>query len=172
MEYFQLIKQRESVRSYDPQKKVPNNILQRILDAGRIAPSAHNRQPWTFVVVSSEEMLQKVRPCYQREWFQKAPQILVIVGDKSKAWVRQKDGMNSIETDLAIAMDHIILAAENEGVGTCWILAYDYDMLSKAIGLKENEIIFSITPLGYSEEGHQRRNNKIRKSLEEVVRYI
>lgn len=172
MEFYRLIKQRESVRSYDLQKKVPIEILHRILDAGRIAPSAHNRQPWTFVVVSSDEMLKKVRPCYQREWFQNAPQILVIVGDKSKAWVRQKDGINSIETDLAIAMDHIILAAENEGVGTCWILAYDYEILAKAIGLKENETIFSITPLGYPEEGYQRRNNKIRKPLDEVVRYI
>ncbi|MBN2616006.1 MAG: nitroreductase family protein [Bacteroidales bacterium] len=172
MEFYQLIKQRESVRSYDPQKKVSIETVHRILDAGRIAPSAHNRQPWTFVVVSSEEMLKKVRPCYHREWFQNAPQILVIVGDKSKAWVRQKDGINSIETDLAIAMDHIVLAAENEGVGTCWILAYDYEILAKAIGLKENETIFSITPLGYPEEGYHKRNNKIRKSLEEVVRYI
>ncbi len=172
MDFYQLIEERESVRSYDSKKPLPKEVLERILNAGRIAPSASNRQPWTFVVVSSEEMLKKVRPCYQREWFQNAPHILVIVGDKSKAWVRQKDGLNSIETDLTIAMDHIILASENEGVGTCWILAYDYEILSEALGLKENEIIFSITPLGYPEAGYKKRRNKIRKDLNEIVRFI
>lgn len=172
MDFYQLIEQRESVRSYDSLKPVSPEVLKRILNAGRIAPSASNRQPWTFVVVSSEEMLKKVRPCYHREWFQNAPHILIIVGDKSKAWVRKKDGINSIETDLTIAMDHIVLAAENESVGACWILDYDYEILSNAIGLKENEIIFSITPLGYPEAGYEKRRNKIRKPLEEVVRYI
>lgn len=172
MEFYVLIKERESVRSYDPAKPVPTEVLERILNAGRIAPSAANRQPWIFVVVSSEEMLKKVRPCYQRNWFQKAPHILVIVGDKSKAWMRPKDGINSIETDLAIAMDHIILAAENEGVGACWILHYDYEILSKAIGLKENETICCITPLGYPEAGYQKRHKKIRKPMDEVVKYI
>ena len=172
MDFYQLIEERESVRSYDSKKPVPPKVLERILNAGRIAPSASNKQPWTFLVVSSEEMLKKVRPCYQRNWFQNAPQILVIVGDKSKAWVRKKDGLNSIETDLTIAMDHIILAAENESVGTCWILDYDYEMLAKAIGLKENEVICCITPLGYPESGYHKRRNKIRKPLDEVVRYI
>lgn len=172
MDFYQLIEERESVRSYDSKKSLPKEVLERILNAGRIAPSASNKQPWTFVVVSSEEMLKKVRPCYQREWFQNAPHILVIVGDKSKAWVRKKDGLNSIETDLTIAMDHMILAAENESVGACWILDYDYEILSKAIGLKENEIIFSITPLGYPETGYEKRRNKIRKPLDEMVRYI
>lgn len=172
MDFYQLIEERESVRSYDSKRPVPQEVLERILNAGRIAPSASNRQPWTFMVVSSEKMLKKVRPCYQRDWFQKAPHILVIVGDKSKAWVRQKDGLNSIETDLTIAMDHIILAAENEKVGACWILAYDYEILSNAIGLQENEIIFSITPLGYPEAGYEKGRHKIRKPLDEVVRYI
>jgi nitroreductase len=172
MEFYQVIEERESVRSYDPKKPLAQEVMERILNAGRIAPSAANRQPWTFVVVSSEEMLKRVRPCYQRDWFQRAPHILVVVGDKSKAWVRPQDGVNSIETDLTIAMDHIILAAENEGVGTCWILHYDYEMLAKAIGLKENEVICSITPLGYPEAGYHKRHHKIRKDLNEIVRYI
>ncbi|NOX84593.1 MAG: nitroreductase, partial [Chlorobi bacterium] len=149
MEFYELIKTRESIRDYDPAKPVDKEVLNRILDAGRLAPSAANRQPWTFVVVSSAEKLKEVRECYQREWFQQAPHILVVVGDRSKSWVRGYDGYNSIETDLAIAMDHMILAAENEGVGTCWIVAYNYEKLSKAIGLKENEVIYCITPLGY-----------------------
>ena len=172
MEFYDLIKTRESIRNYNPDKPVNESILNRILEAGRLAPSAANRQPWTFVVVSSKEKLEEVGECYHREWFKQAPHILVVVGDKSKSWVRSYDDYNSIETDLAIAMDHLILAAENEGVGTCWIIAYDYQKLAKAIDLKENEVIYCITPLGYPYDGFQKKGNKIRKSLEEVVRFI
>ncbi len=172
MEFYELIKTRESVRDYDPSKPVSREVLNRILEAGRLAPSAANRQPWTFVVVSSEEKLKEVRECYPREWFQQAPHILVVVGDKSKTWIRSYDGYNPIETDLAIAMDHLILAAANEGVGTCWIIAFDYEKLAKAIGLKENEVIYCITPLGYPHDDYQPKGKKIRKSLEEVVRFI
>lgn len=99
---------------YDPNRRIEDSVLYRILDAGRLASSAANNQPWTFVVVSSEEKLKKVRACYQRSWFQQAPHILIIIGDKTKSWVRSYDGYNSIETDIAIAMDHIILAAAYE----------------------------------------------------------
>ena len=139
MEFYKLIEQRESVRNYDPERKVSDKVLGRILNAGRLAPSASNRQPWTFVLVSSDEKLKEVKSCYPRSWFNDAPHILVVVGNKSKSWVRPYDGYNSIETDLAIAMDHMILAAENEGVGTCWIIAFDYEKLAKAIGLKRRK---------------------------------
>ncbi len=172
MDFYKLIKQRETLRNFDSKEKIQEDVLTRILNAGRLAPSASNRQPWTFVLVSSDEKLAEVKACYQREWFHDAPHILVVIGDKSKSWVRPADGYNSIETDLAIAMDHMILAAENEGVGACWIIAFDYEKLAKAVGLKENEVIFCITPLGYPKEGYQKHGNKIRKSLDEVVREI
>lgn len=168
MDYYQLIEQRESVRNYDASRKLEAEIINRIINAGRLAPSASNRQPWRFVLVSSEKMLNKIRPCYHRDWFKNAPHVLIIVGDKSQSWKRSNNNYNSIETDLAIAMDHIILAAENEGVGACWIIAYDYEILSKALNLKENEVVFSITPLGYQTKDYVKRNNKIRKTLEEV----
>jgi len=172
MDFYNLIENRESIRDYDSSKKIPDEVLNRILNAGRIAPSASNRQPWTFILVSSEDKLSEVRDCYPREWFKQAPYVLVAIGHNSKSWVRSYDGYNSIETDLTIAMDHLILAAENEGVGTCWIIAYDYDILAKAIELKEDETIYCITPLGYQNEGFKKKKNKIRKPLEEVVRRI
>jgi len=172
MDFYELISKRESIRDYDLSKPVSDDVLNRILEAGRLAPSAANRQPWTFVLVSSPEKLKEVGMCYHKDWFKQAPHILVIVGDKSRSWVRSYDSYNSIETDLAIAMDHIILAAENEGVGTCWIIAYDYEKLAKTIGLKEDEVIYCITPLGYQHEGFKKRGNKIRKPLEELVKKI
>ncbi|PLX08863.1 MAG: nitroreductase [Marinilabiliales bacterium] len=172
MEFYKLIENRESIRDYNPDIKLKEQLLTRILNAGRLAPSASNKQPWRFILVSSEAKLNEVKKCYQRDWFQDAPHILILVGDKSKSWKRSYDGFDSIETDLAIAMDHLILAAENEGVGTCWIIAYDYDVLASALDLKENEFIYCITPLGYQNSGFEKRKNKIRKDLSEIVEYI
>jgi len=172
MDFYELIEGRVSVRDYDPKRKIEESVLNRILNAGRLAPSASNRQPWTFLLVSSEENLGKVRPCYNKQWFHDAPHILIIVGDRTKSWVRHADEYNSIETDLTIAMDHIILAAEYENIGTCWIEAYDHKILSEAISLKMNEVVFSITPLGYQNEGYKKLNKKERKSLDEIVKII
>ena len=172
MEFYNLIRARESVRDYDPQKLVSNDVLHRILEAGRLAPSAANRQPWKFVVVSSPEKLKEVRECYHKDWFGQAPHVLVVVGDRTRSWVRQYDGYNSIETDLAIAMDHMVLAAANEGVATCWIIAFDYGKLAKALGLREQEVVYCITPLGYPHDGFRKNGQKIRKPLDEVVRFI
>ena len=172
MDFYDLIRGRESVRDYNPNRTIDEVVLNRILNAGRLAPSASNRQPWTFLLVSSKEKLEEVRACYEKSWFQQAPHILIIIGDKTKSWIRSYDGYNSIETDLAIAMDHIILAAEYENIGTCWIEDYNFKILSDAISLKENEVIFSITPLGYQNKGYRKQGNKERKPLEEIIKII
>lgn len=172
MEYFDLIRSRVSIRNYDPGHPVQKEILEKILDAGRLAPSACNCQPWKFLMISSAEMLVKVKASYQREWFKDAPHILVIVGLKDVAWKRSYDGYNSIETDMAIAMTHIILAAENEGVATCWIEAYNPAILKEALNLKEGEVLFGITPIGYPRSGFLKSAGKNRKPLEEIVEFL
>jgi len=172
MDFYDLIRNRESIRNYDPHRPLDRETLHRILEAGRLAPSAVNFQPWKFLAISSAEMLAKVRPCYGREWFSDAPHILVVVGYRDQAWVRKYDGYNSLETDLTIAMDHMILAAEYEGVATCWVGAYDPDMLREALALKENEIVYSITPLGYPKAGFEKKGNKKRKEFSEIVQYL
>ncbi len=171
MDFYKLVRKRESVRSYDPDRPVEKNVLERILNAGRLAPSAVNYQPWRFLLVSSPEMLAKVRACYAREWFADTPHILIVVGKRDEAWVRKSDGYNSLETDVTIALDHMILAAEYEGVGTCWIGAFDPDALRNALSLADNEIVYSLTPIGYPKAGYTRREKK-RKPLAEVVEYI
>ncbi len=172
MEFTDLIKTRESVRSYDPDRPVPVDILEKILEAGRLAPSAANRQPWKFIVISSPAMLQKVKACYDRDWFGDAPQVLAVAGLRDQAWSRRYDGYSSLETDAAIAMTHIILAAENEGAGTCWIAAFDPEKLRKALDTGPEEIIFGITPLGYPKPGFKKINIKQRKPLSEITRFL
>jgi len=172
MEFTELIRSRESIRNYEPGRPVPKEILEKILDAGRLAPSACNNQPWRFLVISSPAMLEKIRACYHREWYRDAPHILVVLGLKDKAWIRSSDGYNSIETDIAIAMTHIILAAENEGVGTCWIANYDPALLHQALNPGKDEVIFGIIPLGYTRTGYVKTGTKKRKSLSEITRFL
>jgi len=172
MTFQQLINQRESIRNYDPKRPVEKEKLLRILEAGRVAPSAANRQPWKFYLISEYGNLSKVRKCYNREWFWQAPHVLVVAGVQNLAWMRALDGYNSIETDLTIAMDYMILAAEAEGLGTCWIAAFDYAKL-RATGLfDDDEVIFAITPLGYPQKGFAKRGNKDRKGLDEVAVFL
>jgi nitroreductase len=172
MEFNELIRTRISVRYYDPDIPVPNETLERILEAGRLAPSAVNYQPWKFVVVSSPAMLGKVRACYDRDWFKEAPHVLIVVGFKDQAWKRSFDGLNSLETDMAIAMTHLILAAENEGVSTCWIEHYNPAILREVLNLHENQVVYGITPLGYPKPGYVKNLKKNRKPLNEIVEYL
>jgi nitroreductase len=172
MMFQQLIYKRESIRNYDPNRPVEKEKLLRILNAGRLAPSAANRQPWKFYLISKTKNLERIRMCYNRDWFKKAPHVLVVAGFQHQAWSRANDGYNSIETDLTIAMDHMILAAEDEGVATCWIAAFDYHK-TKATGFFEvDEVIFAITPLGYPQKDFVKKGTKDRKSLDEIVVFL
>lgn len=172
MDFFELIDVRESIRDYDPEAKVSKSTLLKIVDAGRVAPSASNKQPWKFLIISSDDMLNRIRPCYHKEWFKNAPHILIVVGDNSSSWVRKTDDYNFIETDLTIAMDHMILAAEALGVGTCWISAFDNAILREALQLSAKEVVYSLTPLGYPNKGFTKKSAKIRKSIDEVVEFL
>ncbi|MCX7820168.1 MAG: nitroreductase family protein [Brevinematales bacterium] len=170
MEFLEIIENRESVRSYSNQE-VEEDKLTKILEAARLAPSAANRQPWEFIIVKSKEMLEKVKQTYQRDWFYNAPLIIIVKGDKNQSWKR-KDGYDSIETDLAIAMTYIILAAFDLGLATCWIGAFDESKLRRVLNLKENEVVYAITPLGYPDKNYEPKGAKDRKDLKEIVRFI
>ncbi|HUX94152.1 MAG TPA: nitroreductase family protein [Bacteroidales bacterium] len=172
MEFTELINARESVRNYDPVRPVPKEIIARILNAGRIAPSAKNLQPWKFIVISSSPLLEKVKECYRRDWIKDAPHILVAIGLKEQAWIRAYDGYNSVETDVTIAMTYIILAAENEGVGACWIAAFNPSCLSEVLKPDDKQVIYGMIPLGYPKPGYKKTLIKKRKSLEEIVEFL
>lgn len=172
MDFFEVINSRSSVRNYDPNKPVEKDILLKILEAGRIAPSAANRQPWKFLIVSSETMLEKIRKCYHRPWYKEAPHVLIVLGNKKNSWVRKDDGYNALETDLTIAMDHMILAAHSVGVSTCWIAAFDNSVLRNELKLTEDEVVYAITPLGYPHKDFDQTSEKIRKPLEDVIEFI
>jgi nitroreductase len=171
MDFYTVIKNRRSVRDYDPDRDIPDDVLDRILEAGRLAPSAANRQAWKFKVIRDRSVREGICACYKGQWLKTAPVILVVVGDRDRAWVRQKDGYSSIEVDLTIALDHMILAAASEGVGSCWILAYDYEVLKNVLNLNRNEVVSCITPLGYAKKGEREEPTR-RKKLADIVEFI
>lgn len=172
MDFWDLIHTRASIRSYDPHRPVEEDVLHRILEAGRLAPSAANRQPWRFVVVQSPEKLALLRHAYAKDWFYDAPQVLVVVGDKNEAWRRLQDGYSSLETDVAIAMTFMILAAANEGVATCWIAAFQPEVVREVLGLSPHEEVYALTPLGYPRPDYPGPGPKKRKDLKDVVRFV
>ena len=172
MDFLSLASNRYSIRGYDSQKPVEKEKLFRILEAGRMAPSAANRQPWTFVVIQSEKMRNQINQVYAAPWIANAPLILIVKGRRSEAWSRKADQYNSIETDLAIAMTHLILAATAEGLSSCWIAAFDEANLRKLLKLTEDEVVFAMTPIGYKTETGIITRPKTRKPLEEIVEWL
>lgn len=171
MNFLELIQQRESVRNYDPDKLISQDILLQIAEAGRLAPSAANRQPWRIIFVSSPEALSALKQTYNRDWFADAPHVLVVVGDRRNAWTRS-DGYNSLETDLTITMDYMILMAEYLGVSSCWVGNFDYELLRDVLNLAPTEEVFAFTPLGYPQAGFQRRLSKARRSVSESCEFL
>lgn len=164
MHFLDLIKQRFSVRAYLA-TPVEDAKLHAVLEAGRLAPSAANRQPWSVIVVASEGQRRAVAEAYPRDWFARAPVILVVCIEPARAWVRA-DGHNYADVDGAIAMDHMTLCAAEAGLGTCWIGAFDTARLKLALRLPQGIEPLAMTPLGYPDDLVRAKS---RKQMGELV---
>jgi nitroreductase len=166
MEFSELVQKRYSVRAYrsDP---VEDEKLQQVLEAARMAPTASNRQPFQLIVIHTRGREAELKRIYGHDWFVQSPLIVCACAIPSKAWVR-RDGKNYGEVDLAIAMDHFILAATNLGLGTCWIAAFDPNAAREILHLPDDAEPIAFTPVGYPAD---RPTPKKRKALSELVRY-
>lgn len=166
MEYQKLIRVRRSIRGYhaDP---VPGEALARILEAARLAPTAANRQPFQLIVVTDRATRSRFKEVYDRDWFWTAPMILVACVEPSKAWQRS-DGFNAAEVDMSIVMDHVILAAVDEGLGTCWICNFDEIKTKEILGIPADVRVIAMTPLGFPAAEPREFQ---RKALSDLIRY-
>ena len=151
MRVLQLIKKRRSIRKYKS-NQVKKEKLARILEAGRLAPSAANRQPWHFIVVKDSEQVAALRASYAKPWETTAPAILAVCIEPSKAWVRKTDGEEFWKVDAAIVLENMILCATEEGVGTCWIASFDEEAARKVLDVPKDVRVVVMTPLGYPDE--------------------
>ena len=166
MDFSELIKARYSVRAYKPDP-VEEEKLHQVLEAAQLAPTAANRQPFQLIIIHTAGREAELRRIYPRAWLTQAPLIVCICGIPAEGWVRV-DGKNYTDVDVAIAMDHLVLAATDLGLGTCWIAAFDPDAARQVLGLPEGVEPIAFTPLGYPAG---RPGPKQRKALDELVRY-
>ncbi|MFC2047515.1 nitroreductase family protein [Chloroflexota bacterium] len=166
MTFLELAKRRYSVRDYKS-KPIEDDKLRQILKAAHSAPTAHNLQPFSLIVVHTKDREDELRRIYSSPFFVQAPIIICACSIPSQSWIR-RDGKKYCEVDVTIAMDHLILAATDLGLGTCWIAEFDPQAARETLRLpKETEpIVF--TPLGYPDA--QPRPKK-RKSINELVHY-
>ncbi len=167
MTFLELAKKRYSVRKYSNQPVEKEKLLQ-VLEAARLAPTAVNYQPFRFIVLQDEEIRKKVAATYSLDWLQQAPIIIVICGDHSQSW-RRADGKDYCDVDAAIAIDHMMLAAAELDLGTCFIGAFNAYECSKILGLPANLEPIALLPLGYPADRGQVK--KKRKELEELVHW-
>ncbi len=166
MDFQELIRHRYSVRSYKPDA-VEDDKLQQVLEAARLAPTAANRQPFRVIVVHTEGRQEELRRIYDKTWFVEAPIVMCVCGVSDETWVRA-GGRSYLDVDVAIAMDHIILAAADLGLGTCWIGAFDAGPARELLGLPDSVEPIVFTPLGYPND---QLRPKTRRPLEELVAY-
>jgi nitroreductase len=163
VEFMDVVRQRRSIRKYRPDP-VPQAKLDAVLEAARLAPSWANGQCWTFVVVTDA----KVKNALARagnEWIEHAPVIIAACADRANSG--EKEGQGYYLLDIGIAMEHLILAAAEQGLGTCWIGWFDEGKAKKALGVPKDIRVVALTPVGYADEAPEPRP---RKSLGEMVR--
>lgn len=170
MEFKEVVKNRYSCKKFS-EKKVEREKIEAILEIGRLAPTAKNLQEQHIYVVESEEVLAKidtVTPCRYG-----APTVLVVAFDKNNVFTYPGEKRDSGVEDATIVATHLILAAANEGVDSCWINYFDPEILAKELGLPENEEILMILDLGYAADGTgPLPNHSDRKATSETVSYL
>ena len=149
MDVYQCIKERRSVRSYKD-RDIEKDKLEMILDAARLAPSANNRQNWRFIVVKEPQLRKRLAEAANGQTFvAQAP--VVIAACSTDTSHTMPCGHPSHLVDLAIAIDHMTLAARAAGLGSCWIGAFDQKAVKEILGIPECAEVVELLTVGYPE---------------------
>lgn len=145
---------------------VEGEKLGYIMECVRMAPSAVNRQPWRFRLVKEPADVERLHQCYDRDWFRTAPMYVVASILHDEEWVRA-DGKRHGDIDLAIAVEHLCLAAAEQGLATCWVCNFDAALCKTLFAMGADEEPAVLIPLGYAAD---ERREKQRKALADIVR--
>ena len=168
MEFEELIRNRCSTREFQ-NRKVEKDKLDKILEAGRVAPTAKNNQPQVIYVIDSEEGISKINevsPCIYG-----AKTVLLICGNKDIAFT--KEDHTTLEVDTSIITTHMVLEATNIGVDNIWIDLFDRNKVIELFDLPDNLKPVALLPLGYRTDScPESHGHNIRKSIDELVKYV
>ena len=168
--FLDLAKSRYSVRKYED-KAVETEKLTAILEAGRIAPTAANKQPCIFLVLNDKASIAKLcKACNPHG----APLAIVVCADKDVVWIRPFDKANMIEVDSTIAADHIMMCAQDLGLSSCWITYFDPVVVRQEFNIPDNLVPVNILAIGYGADNPQSadRHLQTRKPLDAIVKYL
>lgn len=168
MDIEELIEKRYSVRNYKT-SPVEEEKIMRILQSGRMAPSAKNRQPRIFVAVTDIQQRKRLNGAFNKPGFHDAPVVIAACGDRNESWRRESDGRDHLGIDVAIAADHMILTAAELGLGSCWVCNFNIPLVREVLELPENIEPVVLIPLGYTSD--ENPPLKVRKSLDEIVHW-
>ncbi len=158
MNFLELVKNRYSCRAYKS-LNVEKEKLEYILECVRFAPSAVNKQPWLFYIICNEEDKVKLQQCYNRDWFKTAPMYVIASILHDEEWVRA-DGKHHGNIDIAIAVEHLCLAATEQGLSTCWVCNFDAALCKELFALPESEEPAVIIPIGYAADEPKEKKRK------------
>jgi nitroreductase len=164
MELMEVIRNRRAVRKYKS-KPVSEKDIEYVLQAARLAPSWANGQCWRYIVVTDEDSRRKITS--ELRWADRAAEApVIIVGCADPAKSGDRNGKPYYMLDMGISMEHLLLAATEKGLGTCWIGRFDEKVVKETLGIPENIQAVALTPLGYADESPAPKD---RKSLEEMT---
>lgn len=179
MNFLELVSKRFSLRKYSS-KKVDRELIEKCLEAARLAPSACNSQPWYFIVVDVEESKNKLADIafsgvYSSNSFaKKAPVLVVVINEKSNYVAKVGGFLRGTQyslIDIGIAVEHFVLQAQELGIGTCWLGWFNEKGVKKFLGIPKSKKVEAIISMGYPPEGTTPREKK-RKSLDEIREYF
>ena len=167
MDVLDAVKSRKSVRSY-LDKSIKKEKLIAVLEAGRLAPSASNRQEWRFVIVRDRETRRKLAEAADGQTFVGEAPVVIVACAETDGHI-MKCGQPCYPIDVAIALDHITLAAVELGLGTCWIGAFDEKRVKEILGIPEEIHVVELMPLGYPSDPSVVKKKRL--SLDTIVKY-
>jgi len=166
MDVKKAIKTRRSVRSYKAEP-VPEDKLKKVLEAARLAPSAHNEQERKFVVVKNVKKRKELaEAALNQSFIAEAPVVIVAVATNPESVLTS--GVPAYALDLAIAIDHMTLVATEEGLGTCWIGTFDQEAVREVLEIPKECKVVALLPIGFPAD---KPGPKSRKKLEEIISY-
>lgn len=169
MEFNKLITERYSVRKFKPEH-LPQEVIDKILEAGHKAPTGCNYQPQRILVLNSEESISKLRECTKCHF--NAPTAMLVCHNKDESWKRPYDGALSSSVDAVIVATHIMLAAHEEGVGSCWVMHFDPFAMRENFNIPENIEPTALLVMGYpSPDAEPLELHFKTRPMEEVVVY-
>ena len=167
---MEIINHRRSIRSYSS-KEVETEKIDYVLDAFRKAPSAKNLQPWKLIIVKEKnKKLDLSIACNNQSFIAEAPLIIAVCANEEESYAGMGGYMNSFPIDIGIALEHLILAATEMGLGTCWIGAFKENLVKGILGVPKNIRVVALTPIGFPGTNAE-TPKRGRKSISEIVCY-